>query len=115
MANLKKTKLTKFKLRLEFEEVDPGNWDTENEFANIHVDLPDGRHYGINVWTFKFFESAIRQDQENGENLNGIYLLPPDLFVRKLTRDCIEKTIADLLRQGDLEEMLNPSVLEEKE
>ncbi len=36
-----------FELWLEFEEVDPNNWDIENEFANIHIDLPDGRHYGI--------------------------------------------------------------------
>ena len=40
-----------FKLWLEFEKVDPGNWITENEFANIRVDLPECRHYGINVWT----------------------------------------------------------------
>ena len=36
-----------FKLWLEFEQVDIGNWDTDNEACNIHVDLPDGRHYGI--------------------------------------------------------------------
>lgn len=41
--------MDEFKLWLEFEEVDSGNWNTKNEFANIHVDLPDGRHYGINV------------------------------------------------------------------
>ena len=51
-----------FKLWLEFEEVDLDNWDIKNEFANIHVDLPDGRHYGINVWTFKFMETAIKRD-----------------------------------------------------
>ena len=38
-----------FKLWLEFEEVDPGNWEIDNEFANIQVTLPDGRHFGINV------------------------------------------------------------------
>lgn len=104
-----------FKLWLEFEEVDPDNWDIENEFTNIRVDLPDGRHYGINVWTYKFLETAVRQDRENGENLNGIYMRPPDLFVKELTRDCIEKTIDDLLKQGDLEKMLNSAILEEKE
>ena len=52
-----------FKLWLEFEEVDPGNWNIENEFANIHVDLPDGRHYGINVWTFKFLETSAKESE----------------------------------------------------
>jgi hypothetical protein len=85
-----------FKLWLEFVEVDPDNWDIHNDFCNIQVNLPDGRHYGINVWTFA--------------NLNGLYLKPPDLFVRELTRDCIEKTISNLLEVDDLEKMLNPTI-----
>lgn len=103
--------MTAFKLWLEFEEVDPGNWDTENGFTNIHIDIPDGRHYGINIWTFKYFETAVKQDRKQGDNLKGTYLRPPDLFVKSLKRDCIEKVIADLLKQGDLEDILNPSVL----
>ena len=104
--------MTEFKLCLEFEEVDPGNWDIENEFANIHVDLPDGRHYGICVWTYKFLETSLKLDMESGENLKGLYQTPPDLFVKKLTRDCIERTIADLLEKGDLEDVLNPNIID---
>jgi hypothetical protein len=100
-----------FKLWLEFEEVDLGKWDIKNEFANIHVDLPDGTHYGINVWTYKFFQTSINQDKESGDNLSGLYQTPPDLFVTELTRECIEKTISDLLEKGKLEEVLNPTVL----
>ena len=106
--------MTEFKLWLEFEEVDPGNWNTENEYANIHIDLSDGRHYGINVWTYKFLEASVEQDQISGENLNGLYQTPPDLFVKELTRDCIEKTIVDLLKQGDLEKLLNPTIIDKK-
>jgi len=100
-----------FTLWLEFEAVDYSDADMTNEFANIHVDFPDGRHYGINVWTHKFLETAINQDKESGENLSGLYQIPPDLFVKELTRDCIEKTITDLLKIGNLEDVLNPSVL----
>ncbi len=99
-----------FILWLEFEEVDPSNWDIHNEFCNIHVDLPDGRHYGINVWTFAYFQTSIEGSLRDGKNLNGLYQVPPDLFVRELTRDCIEKTISDLLEVDDLEKMLNPSI-----
>jgi len=106
------TKDIEFKLWLEFEEVDPGNWDTKNEFANIHVDLPDGRHYGINIWTFKFLETAIKHDEINGENLGGLYQTPPDLFVKELTRNCIQQVIADLLKKGNLEDSLNTSVID---
>ncbi|MBV8391475.1 MAG: hypothetical protein JO080_16835 [Mucilaginibacter sp.] len=103
--------MTEFSLWLEFEEVDPGNWDIENDFANIQVHLKDGRLYGINVWTFKFAETAVKLDQNEGNNLDGLYFTPPDLFVKELSRDCIQKVISDLLKKGNLEEVLNASVL----
>jgi len=99
-----------FSLWLEFEAVDFGDYDIENEFCNIHVDTREGIRYGINVWTFKFIETARLLDQQNGENLSGTYLRPPDLLVKELTRECIEKTIEDLLKKGPLDQMLNPSV-----
>ncbi len=39
-----------------------------------------------------------------------MYQIPPDLFVKELSRNCIEQTIKDLLKLGDLEEVLNPSI-----
>jgi hypothetical protein len=103
-----------FKLWLEFEEVNPNNWDIENEFSNIHVDLEDGRHYGLNVWTYKFLQTSINEDKKTGQNLNGLYQKPPDLFVKELTRDCIQQTIEDLLKIGDLERVLNRSIFDER-
>lgn len=114
-----------FTLWLEFEHVDyssrwdsetedfitGGNWDRENEACNVIVDLPDGRHYGINVWTYAFLATVVALDSENKEHLNGMYQIPPDLFVKELTRECIEATIADLLKRGNLEDVLNPTVL----
>ncbi len=102
-----------FKLWLEFEETTPWD-DVKDDFANIIVDTLDGRCYGINTWTFKFLESSIRQNEKDGENLYGLYQIPPDLFVKELTRDCIEKTIAELLKEGGLEESLNNSIFELK-
>lgn len=103
--------MKEFKLWLEFEEVDWDSWDKENNFANIQVDILDGKKYGLNVWTYKFLEIAIAQDIEDNINLNGLYMKPPDLFVKELTRDCIHRSIADLLKQGDLDDVLNPSIL----
>ena len=120
--------MQEFTLWLEFEHVDYStkwftetetfitgtDWDRGNEFCNVIVDLPDGRHYGINVWTYTFLATAVASDVENAQNLHGTYMVPPDLFVKELTRDCIEATIADLLKDGNLEEMLNPSVLSKR-
>jgi len=100
-----------FKLWLEFEQIDPGNWDNQNECCNINIDLLNGKLYGLNVWTYKFLETTIKLDQDSGENLKGIYQIPPDLFVKELTRECISKTIEDLLKKGELEEVLNPTII----
>lgn len=91
-----------FKLWLKFEEVDPQNWEKENEFCNIHVELEDGRQYGLNIWTYKFSETAIKEDKKTGQNLSGLYQIPPDLLVKELTRECIQQTIEDLLKIDDL-------------
>ena len=96
-----------FKLWLEFEHADFSDSDMENEACNIHVELPNGKHYGINVWTYKFLETMRKLNEKNEENANGNFQISPDLFVKKLTRDCIEKTIAELLKQGKLEDLLN--------
>lgn len=106
-----------FKLWLEYNpfdkpEPDLSDWDLENNFCNIGVDLLDGRCYGINVWTYKYFETAIAEHRISGENLGGYYITPPDLLVKDLTKECIEATISDLLSKGDLEQILNPSVFE---
>ena len=103
-----------FTLWLEFEEVEPENWDIKNGFCNIHIDLEDGRHYGLNVWTYNFLQTAINEDEKTGQNLNGLYLKPPDLFVKEFTRECLEQTIQDLLKIGDLENVLNPSVYDNR-
>ena len=114
-----------FTLWLEFEHVnyssswDPKteifitnvDWDRANEFCNIGVDLPDGRHCGINVWTYAFLATVVAQNVKDNQNLQGSYQVAPDLFVKEITRECIEATIADLLSIGDLEEVLNPTVL----
>jgi hypothetical protein len=105
--------MQQFTLWLE-SEMYKGDWDIYNECSNVIVDLPDGRHYGIDVWTYKFLETIIALDKKQGECLNGLYTEPPDLFVKELTRDCIEQTIAHLLERGNLEDVLNPSVIGER-
>jgi hypothetical protein len=89
----------------------PGDWDRTNACCNVGVTLPDGRHYGLSVWTYAFLATAVAVAAANKENLDGAYELPPDLFVRELTRPCLEATIADLLTKGSLEDVLNPTVL----
>lgn len=75
MAGYDYSQMTDFTLWLEFEAVDftssidfrtgqtiSVDWNKRNAFCNIAVTLPDGRHYGINVWTFDFLVTSVRQD-----------------------------------------------------
>lgn len=98
-----------FELWLEFEATEPWEEPT-NGFANIGVNMQDGRYYGINVWTYKFVQTAYQEEQQSGKNNHAQYLLPPDLLVEELSRTCIEGAISDLLSKGNLEEQLNPNV-----
>ena len=91
-----------FQLWLEWEHIVPFE-NPKNDFANIGVDTLDGRHYGINVWTFQFLQT-IQQEEK------GRYVVPPDLLVEELSRGCVEACIQELLSKGALEEQLNPSV-----
>lgn len=111
--------MTDFVVWLEFEELDFAanrsgrqGWNSHNDFCTIHVTLNDGRRYGLNVWTYAFLATAIDYDEESGAQLGGTYQIPPDLLVRELTRECLEATIADLLKRGNLETVLNPSIID---
>lgn len=95
-----------FKLWTEFEN--SRNWeDLTDDFANIEVNLMDGRRYCIALCTFKYFQTEINRESANKKVL---YHLPSDLYVKELTRECVEQTISELLKEGDLEDLLNESV-----
>ncbi|MEQ8474845.1 hypothetical protein [Fulvivirga sp.] len=103
--------MKQFELWLEFEQTSPWE-DLTNDFANIHVFMPDGRKYVLNVWTFKYLESANQTNVTEGRNGKGLYQISPDLFVKELTRECVEQTITELLEEGNLEDVLNDSIFD---
>jgi len=101
--------MKQFNVWLEFETV--AGWEnTTNNFANIEVDTFDGQKYALNVWTFDFLKTAVNKDIERQTGGKGLFLKPPDLFVKELTRLCIVQTISELLAQGDLDVLLNESI-----
>ena len=101
----------KFTLWLEFEHLEKGKrWSLEQGFTNIGIQFSDGRYYALNVWTYQFLEVAVRMHTKSGVQAAGTYEIPPDLFVRELTRECIETAIGDLVRRGNLEDILNTSI-----
>jgi hypothetical protein len=70
----------------------------------MQVTLSNGIKYALNVWAYKSLWRIVKDCQETGECMHGIYLAPPDLFVQRLDRTLIEKMIADLISKGELKE-----------
>lgn len=106
--------MTEFSLWLEFEELDSSDWDARNEITNAQVTLSNGKKYGLNIWSYGFLDKTIREDTTSGSNLNGLFQIPPDLLVQTITRNCIEKSISELLKEGELSITLNPSIIIDK-
>lgn len=90
--------MNNFTLWLEYEIMNPRNWHIEHEFCSIQVNLPDGRYYQLHAGTYKYLEASDKQEK--------VHPRIPDLFVEKLTKDCIENAIRDLLQIGNLEQLL---------
>lgn len=55
------------------------------DFCNVLLTLPDGRSWGLNVWTFDFFETAKRETEAALAQVEILYMQPPDLFVKDHT------------------------------
>jgi hypothetical protein len=73
------------------------------DFCNIAVYLEGGERYALNVWTFDFFGEALRQGEINAAPAaKHLYMHPPDLFVKDLTRPTLEAVVVDLIEQGRL-------------
>lgn len=98
--------MIKFELFLDFEETKTSSWSKENDSSQIEIKLEDGRSYELLVWTFQHFETARRIEAEIIKSEDPQYLIPPDLLVKELTRECIQESIEEVLEMGDLELIL---------
>ena len=80
--------------------------DIRLQCCEAKVDFADGRAYDIYISSYKGLELEVRKNKETGENHNGLYLMPSHLYVEELSRDCIERSLFDLLKYGELEDSL---------
>jgi hypothetical protein len=92
-----------FDLWLEFEWWKPqANDDPRTDFFNMKISLPNGKSYGLNVWTYDYFTVARQQHEVASDSLGAGYLIPPDLFVERLDRALLEHVVAALIRTNQL-------------
>ena len=103
-----------FELWLEFEHTSPlpgSAYDPTDDFANVAVQLPDGRRYALNVWTFKFLHRTRFPwpYETTGEPAEYVVRMP-DLFVERLDRPTMQRVVEQLLASGEMrDEWLCPA------
>jgi len=77
--------------------------DDVDDFCNIAIYLSTGERYALNVWTFDFFAVAQAEGEMHASPaVKHLYMHPPDLFVKDLTRSTIEKVVVDVIERGRL-------------
>ncbi|MBK1876211.1 hypothetical protein [Pelagicoccus mobilis] len=89
---------TAFELWLEFEHwTSQEGDDPKCDFFNMKIDLQNGKSYALNVWTYGYFEKAISETRDDGENAEGNYLEAPDLFISQMDRKTCETVVAHII------------------
>jgi len=74
-----------------------------DDFCNIAVYLSNGQRYALNVWTFDFFATAQGDGEMHASPaVKHLYMHPPDLFVKDLSRATLERVVVDMIEQGRL-------------
>lgn len=101
----KKTNPPEFELWMEFENCEPKPTDgPTDEFTNVAVQLPDGRRYAMNVWTFKFLLGGGRYPwpYQITNDPPAKYVVAPDLIVERLDRPTMERIVQNLLINDEM-------------
>lgn len=92
-----------FRLWLEFEHWQKSDDEQpDNDFFNMQIQLSSGESYALNVWTYKFLDTARAENRRTGEDLGGKYLMAPDLFVEELDRKLMEEVVSDMIANSSL-------------
>jgi len=83
---------------------DFGKIDPLDTNADVIVDLPDGRSFAVTFFTVRNLQSLMSKHRETGEAPYGLYMYATDMVVvETLTRESVDKAVAELVRSGDIE------------
>ena len=79
-----------------------GKVDPANTHADVFVAFDDGRRYLLKAWTYQYLAHRIEEIREqSGEE--PLYLIPPDILMRRMEPALLEAAIRDIVQHGDLD------------
>jgi hypothetical protein len=77
--------------------------DPEDDNVDVFVDFASGERYTATFFTLHNLRSLLEKFRETGECASGLYVWSTGMIViKRLTKDNVEKVVADLLDRGDL-------------
>jgi hypothetical protein len=76
--------------------------DPEDDNVDVTVAFENGEWYTATLFTVRNLESLMDKYRETGECGGGLYVWSVHMIVvARLTRENVERTVADLLRSGE--------------
>lgn len=86
------------------EVLDHDKVNPDDDNVDVFVYFADGRKFVATFFTLANIESMMRKDRVTGECAGGLYFWASDMIVvRRLDRETIERTVADLIKSGEFE------------
>ena len=91
---------------IEFEEWVDAPSNVEEAF-NVSVSVEGTAKYAMNAWPYGFTIAVLSGDEtdDSCDDESAVYdgFAAPDIFVREMSRECVENVINQLIRSGDIE------------
>jgi hypothetical protein len=76
--------------------------DPEDDNVDVTVEFADGERFVATFFTLRNVASLFEKYRETGECASGLYLWASNMIIiDRLTKENVEKTIADLLATGE--------------
>lgn len=93
-----------YKLWIEAEEWEAGEWKPTDSVTDAIVTLQDGTQWVATICAFGHVPTLRARCADNGECLSGKYLWASDLIlIDETTRPSIDAVVRDLLAAGELQ------------
>lgn len=75
-----------------------------DENIDVEVVFEDGTKYVATFFTLENIQALFQKNRKTGECCSGLYFWASDLIlVQRLTLENVQRTVADLMEQGEFE------------
>jgi hypothetical protein len=86
------------------------SWNLCDDNVDVEIELSDGNRYSATFFTLMNIQSLMKKNKLTGECAGGLYMWASNMIlVENLCLETIERTIAGLIQEGELESACSQS------